>query len=88
MQTTLEAREEILAELSAAIERVALATACLGQAFELLDEAGADRLEAELFRPVQRAYGRAKRAQSGFADRVGFPGPARSPPRPGCRPRA
>ncbi len=70
MRTTLEAREEILAELSMAIDRVALATACLGQAYELVDETTGDRLEAELFRPVQRAYARAKRIQSAFAARV------------------
>lgn len=73
MRTTLEAREEILAELRTAISRIGLAIACLGQAYELLDETTADRLESALFRPVQRAYARAKRTQSAFAARVGLP---------------
>ena len=73
MQTTLEAREEIVAELGRSIDRIALATACFGQAYELVDEATGDRLEATLFRPVQRALGRAKRAQAAFAGRVNLP---------------
>ena len=83
MRTTLEAREEILARLSVAIERASLATACLGEAFELLDDAGAERLEDQLFRPVQRAYARAKRAQGTFADRVGLVAPASGSPSAG-----
>jgi hypothetical protein len=72
VRTTLEAREEILGELGSAIDRIGLAVACLGQAYELVDQTTADRLEAELFRPVQRAYARAKRTQAGFAGRVGL----------------
>ncbi len=83
MRTTLEARAEILARLSVAIERASLATACLGEAFELLDDAGAERLEDQLFRPVQRAYARAKRAQGTFADRVGLVAPASGSPSAG-----
>lgn len=83
MRTTLEAREEILARLSVAIERASLATACLGQAFELLDDASAERLEDALFRPVQRAYGRAKRTQTGFAERIGLPAPGAESPSAG-----
>ena len=55
MRTTREARVYIVAELGRSIDRIALATACLGQAYELLDEATGDRLEGALFRPVQRA---------------------------------
>jgi hypothetical protein len=73
MRTTREAREEIVAELGRSIDRIALATACLGQAYELLDEATGDRLEGALFRPVQRAYARAKRTQGAFAGRVDLP---------------
>jgi hypothetical protein len=40
----------------------------------MLDEATADRLEEELFRPVQVAYGRAKRTHAGFAERFALPG--------------
>jgi hypothetical protein len=73
VRTTLEAREEILAKLAVATDQIALATACLGQAYELLDDASAERLESELFRPVQRAYGRAQRVHAQFAQRVGLP---------------
>jgi len=74
MRTALEAREQILADLAIAIEQIAIAAACLGAAYELLDELTADRLEAELFRPVQKAFGRAKRTHSQFAVRMGLPG--------------
>ena len=40
----------------------------------LLDERMADRLEEELFRPIQVAYGRAQRTHAGFAGRYGLPG--------------
>src|SRR3954451_11764553 len=73
MRTTREAREEIVAELGRSIDRIALATACLGEAYELLDEATGDRLEGALFRPVQRAYARAKRTQGAFAGRADLP---------------
>jgi len=74
MRTALEAREQILADLAIAIEQIAIAAACLGAAYELLDELTADRLEAELFRPVQKAFGRAKRTHSQFAARVALLG--------------
>ena len=64
-------------------QRASLATACLGEAFELLDDAGAERLEDQLFRPVQRAYAHAKRAQASFADRVGLVAPASGSPSAG-----
>jgi len=51
-----------------------VALAAIGAAYEQLDEQSADRLEAELFRPVQLAYGRARRAHAGFAERHGLPG--------------
>jgi hypothetical protein len=72
--TTLEARERILADLAAATDHIAMALACFSEAFELLDDATADRLEAELFRPAQRALGRAKRTHAQFAERVGLDG--------------
>jgi hypothetical protein len=71
-RSALEAREQILADLAIAIEKLALAAAGVGAAYELLDELTGDRLEAELFRPVQKAFGRAKRTQSQFAERVGL----------------
>src|SRR5690348_12278002 len=71
--TTLEARQQILADLVTASDQIALALACVSTAFELLDDTTAERLEGELFRPLQRAYARAKRTHDGFAQRVGLP---------------
>ena len=70
--STAEAREQILTDLAAATDQLALAAACLGEAYERLDDATADRLEDELYRPVQKAFGRAKRTHVQFAERVGF----------------
>jgi hypothetical protein len=72
--TAAEAREELLDGLSDAIERIGVALAELGAAYELLDEQTGDRLEEELFGPVQRAYGRAKRTYASFAESHGMAG--------------
>ena len=71
--TSAEARQELLDSLAEGIDQIGLGLAALGAAYEQLDEHNADRLEAELFAPVQAAYGRAKRAHAEFADRHGFP---------------
>lgn len=81
--TTLEARERILEELGAAVDGAALAVACLGAAYEQLSVMAADRLEAELYRPVQKAYGRGKRTHDQFAERSGLPGREFDPPSAG-----
>ena len=70
---TNEARQDLLDGMADAIEAIGVALAALGGAYELLDEQTADRLEEELFRPVQVAYGRARRAHTGFAERYGLP---------------
>ena len=44
-----------------------MASACLVEACERLDEYNGDRLEAECFLFVRRAYGRAKRTHTEFA---------------------
>jgi hypothetical protein len=72
--TVIEGREKVLNDLAIAIEQIAVALAALGEAYEQLDEQNADRLEEQLFRPVQHAYGRAKRTHSEFAARSGLPG--------------
>ncbi|HWH45300.1 MAG TPA: hypothetical protein VNT32_11255 [Thermoleophilaceae bacterium] len=69
-----EARRELLDTLGDAIDEIAGALAALGDAYEQLDVIGADRLEEELFRPVQAAYGRAKRTHAAFAKGHGLPG--------------
>lgn len=53
--------------------------AALGAAYEALDEASADRLEETLFRPIQLAYGRARRTATSFAERVGVEVPVVTP---------
>jgi len=67
-----EARTGLLQALAEAIDEIGFALASLGAAHEQLDEASADRLEEELFGPVQTAYGRAKRTHTEFATRHGL----------------
>jgi hypothetical protein len=69
-----EARQQLLDDLGRATDELGLALAALGAAYEQLDERNADRLEEELFRPVQLAYGRARRTHAGFAERHGLQG--------------
>jgi len=76
---TTEARQELLDTVAEATEALGEALAALEAAYEALDEQSADRLEEELFRPVQLAYGRARRTHAGFAERHGFPGRAFEP---------
>ncbi|MEA2450621.1 MAG: hypothetical protein QOG63_2553 [Thermoleophilaceae bacterium] len=78
-----EARQELLDTLSEAIDEIAVALAALGEAYEQLGTGPADRLEEELFRPVQAAYGRAKQTHVGFAQRYGLPGRTFTPAIPG-----
>jgi hypothetical protein len=67
--TTAEGRQQILDALAAAADEIAGALALLSEAYEHLDEQAAERLEVQLFQPIQAAYGRAKRVFAGFAER-------------------
>jgi hypothetical protein len=71
--TTADARQQLLDGLAEAIDEIAHALASLGEAYEQLDEQKAEELEQGLFRPVQMAYGRAKRTHAEFARRHGLP---------------
>jgi hypothetical protein len=71
--TNAEGRQQLLDELGGAAEAIGLAIAHLGEAYELLDDQTADRLEELLFRPAQAASGRAKRTYNEFAERHRFP---------------
>jgi len=81
--TSAEARQDLLDAFAEAIEHIGVALADLGAAYELLDERNADRLEEELFGPVQRAYGRAKSTYVQFAGRHGMPARTFEAPAPG-----
>jgi hypothetical protein len=71
--TSAEGRQQILSDLASAIAQLAVALASLGAAYERLDEQRSDELEELLFRPVQLAYGRAKRTHAEFAARHRLP---------------
>src|SRR5215208_392990 len=81
--TTAEARQQILDDLAAALDQLGLAVACLSEAFEQLAVDAADQLEAGLYRPVQRAYGRGQRTHAQFAQRIGLGGDTFTPPSAG-----
>jgi hypothetical protein len=66
-------RQQILDSLGRAADELAMALACLGEAHAQLDDIGAERLEDELFRPAQLAYGRAQRTHADFAARSELP---------------
>jgi hypothetical protein len=72
-RTAAEDRRQLLADLARAIDALNVALAALGAAYEALDERTADQLEAQLFRPVQSAAGRARRIHASFAARHGLP---------------
>ncbi len=67
--TSESARRQMLDELSQAVELLSVAVDSLGEAYEAADERTAAELEERLFRPVQGAYGRARRTGVGFAER-------------------
>jgi hypothetical protein len=71
--TSDEGRRELLAATAEAADTVAVALAALGEAYELVDEDAAERLEDDLFAPAQAAYGRMKRGHAEFAARCGLP---------------
>jgi hypothetical protein len=83
VQTTLEARQQLLDSVAEATDEIGFALASLGAAYEQLDEVRAGELEEELFRPVQLAYGRARRTHAEFAGRHGLMSRKFEPPSPG-----
>lgn len=70
--TSDEGRRELLEATAEAAVAIGTALAALGEAYELVDDDTADRLEAELFGPAQAAFGRAKRGHAEFAERCGL----------------
>jgi hypothetical protein len=80
-----QATQHLLDTLAVATDDLGIALAYLGEAYEQLDESLAQRLEDELFRPVQTAYGRAQRVHAEFANRRGLPEHAFGTPSPHTR---
>ena len=70
--TTADGRQQLLDALAEAIDEIGFALTSLGAAYEQLDDATADALEEQLFGPVQKTYGRAKRTYAAFAERAGL----------------
>jgi hypothetical protein len=83
--TNAEAREQLLGDVGLATDQIAQALACLGEAYEQLDERSGEQLEQGLFRPVQLAYGKAQRTHTEFAGRYGFPSRSFPPASPGLQ---
>ena len=71
---TADAQQQLLDSIAQAVDQLASALALLSEAYEQLDEVSADRIEEQLFRPVQTAYGRAQRTHAEFAARHKLPG--------------
>lgn len=70
--TTEEGRQRLLHAIAIAAGEIGAALTALGEAHEQLDEQSAQRLEQELFRPVQRAYALTQRTNAQFAARCGL----------------
>jgi hypothetical protein len=84
---TSEARQQLLDTLAEAADALGFALACLAEAYDKLDERNGDRLEEELFQPVQGAYGRAKATHTEFAARHGLSAAAFEQQSAGVSPR-
>ncbi|HMD51282.1 MAG TPA: hypothetical protein VKG62_01105 [Solirubrobacteraceae bacterium] len=72
--TTADARAQVLDSVAEAADELGEALTALSGAYEGVDEQTGERLEEEIFRPVQIAYGRAKRTYAEFAARHELPG--------------
>ena len=71
--TNADARQQLLDQVAAAAEDIGLALANLTEAYEQLDDSSAQRLEDQLFRPLQLASGQAQRTYAEFAARYRLP---------------
>lgn len=77
-----EARRALVDDLLGAAQDVAEAIAYASAAYDLLDDTSGDRLEEQVFAPLQKALGALRRAAEGFATRHGIAAPAAAPPPP------
>jgi hypothetical protein len=81
---TAEARQSLLETIAEAIEQLAVAIGALGDAYDQLDEQSAERMEEQLFRPIQLAYGRLQRTHASFAERHALVARGFTPPPAGA----
>lgn len=84
---TSDAQQQLLDTLAEATDELSYALACLAEAYDGLDDHNGERLEEGVFRPVQQAYGLAKRTHAEFAARHGLPGRTFEQPSAGVSPR-
>jgi hypothetical protein len=70
--TRQEGQQQLLDSIAQATEEIETALSALGDAHEQLDEQSGERLEEQMFRPVQRAYALARRTRVDFASRSGM----------------
>jgi hypothetical protein len=70
--TTESGRTQILDDSGAAGNDLGRAIADLGEVYDQLDDQSAERMEDQLFRPLQAAYGQLKRTRTEFAARHGL----------------
>jgi hypothetical protein len=77
---TADARQQVLDSVADAAEQLGVALSSLTELYERVDELTAETVEEELFRPVQVAYGRARRTHCAFAERHGLPDRTFEPP--------
>jgi hypothetical protein len=82
--TSESARTQLLDQLASAVDQLAIALASLAEAYEQVDEQTAALLEQRLFRPIQAAYGRARRTHTEFAQRHQLPTRTFTPGSPGA----
>jgi hypothetical protein len=81
--TSESGRRQIVEDSLVAARELAAALAALGDLYEHLDERSADRMEDELFRPLQSGYGQLRRTVTAFASRHGLAEPVFADPGPG-----
>jgi hypothetical protein len=86
--TTAEGRERILRDLAQATIQIELALGYLSEAYELVDEGVGNRLEQQLFSPVQAALARGKRTHAEFMRRAGVSVEVSNPASGGNRPHS
>lgn len=79
---TAEARRELIEDLLGAGDEIGAAIASTSTAYDLLDETTGDRLEEQVFAPLQKALGALRRTVDEFAARHDLAATAGAAPPP------